>query len=558
MIFSGLKIKGIRMKDYFFFCSRRIFSSILSLFVIAGFLLLSFQSCQRKESKDNFILVTLDTQRADFISAYNPENAATPYMDHIAQEGTLYENCYSLIPITLPSHASIFFSEPPHGIKNYNNGQIIGKRRKRPSFVNIFKKEGYQTAAFVSLGVLKAKFGLGDGFDLYEDDFLPGRWYLTAEEVNQKVFRWLAKNKEEKFFLWIHYSDPHDPYAPPDLNNDLKLFLNRKLISEYCLRKYEEHGILLNLRRGKNRLIFEVTNEDIPDPGSFHARLDKLDFTPQLEDKNVDIKFLRGWSIQKDKELYFCKNRGIIDLTNSSRPCQVTMNFRGKLLLSVPTLKKLYRQEVEYMDGEIGRLWNTLKELNLLQRTHVLMVGDHGEGLGEFFNHQGIRHIGHIQFLYDIYMRVPLIIYDPHATQKNLRIKTPVTLVDIAPTVVKTMGLKKFGHFQGRNLQRLKEDKSFCIFEETYKPEAVRDRFALLQIPWHLIFVPEERKYELYNLNKDPEEKHDIYDRSVLPQEVVKLKQKLDFFAQEVLKGKEEIRIDKKTEEMLRALGYIK
>jgi len=548
----------MRVKDLFFCDLRRIFSPILSLLVIAGFLLFSSQSCQKKESKDNFILVTLDTQRADFVGAYNPENAATPHMDHIAQEGTLYENCYSLIPITLPSHASLFFSEPPHDIKNYNNGQIIGKRRKRPSFVNIFKKKGYQTAAFVSLGVLKAGFGLDEGFDTYEDDFPPGRWYLTAEEVNQKVFRWLEKNKEQEFFLWIHYSDPHDPYAPPDLNNDLKLFLNRKLIGEYCLRKYEKHTITLNLRRGRNRLIFEVTNDDLPDPQGFHARLDRLNFTPHPEEKDISIKFLRGWSIQEDKELHFLRSRGIIDLTNNSRPCQLTLTFRGKLLLSVEKIRELYREEVEYMDGEIGRLWNTLKELNLLQKTHALMVGDHGEGLGEFLNHQSVRHIGHIQFLYDIYMRVPLIIYDPHAAQKNLRIKAPVTLLDIAPTVVKTMGLKNFGHFQGRNLLRLKEDKSFCIFEETYKPEAVLDRFALLQIPWHLIFVPEERRYELYNLREDPEESQNIYDKSALPQEVVRIKQKLDSFAREVLKGKEEIRIDKKTEEMLRALGYIK
>ena len=60
----------------------------------------------------------------------------------------------------------------------------------------------------------------------------------------------------------------------------------------------------------------------------------------------------------------------------------------------------------------------------------------------------------------------------------------------------------------------------------------------LLQIPWHLIFVPENKKYELYNLREDPEERQNIYDKKDPPQEVVKLKQKLDSFAREVLKGK--------------------
>lgn len=524
---------------------------------MAGLLVL-LQSCQKKTEGDNFILITLDTQRADFISGYTPEHASTPQIDFLAEEGILYENCFCLIPITLPSHASIFFSEPPHNIKNYNNGQIIRKKRKRPSFVNIFKKKGYRTAAFISLGVLKSKFGLDDGFDLYKDDFPRERWYLSAEEINQSVFPWLDKNREEKFFLWIHYSDPHDPYAPPYLPNDLKLFLNEKLVGEYCLNKYETQEVELNVKKGKNQLRFEVENDFIEDFESFHARLDKIDFSPQPEEKGYEIEFSEGWSIQSEQSLSFLKKQGVVNIFNLSRPRSIKLTFRGKLLLPLEVSRELYKKEVEYMDGEIGRLWDKLKELNLFQKTHVLMVGDHGEGLGDYLNHQGDPHIGHIHYLYNIYMKVPLIIYDPHASKKGIRIKTSVTLLDIAPTIAKTMGFKRMSHFQGRNLFHLKEDKDFTIFEETYKPEAIQDRFALLQFPWHLIFVPAERKYELFNVAEDPEEKKNIYEEENLAHQVIKLTQKLDSFAREVLKGKEKVKIDKKTEEMLRALGYIK
>ena len=89
-------------------------------------------------------------------------------------------------------------------------------------------------------------------------------------------------------------------------------------------------------------------------------------------------------------------------------------------------------------------------------------------------------------------------------------------------------------------------------------PEAVRDRFALHQFPWHLIFTPEEKSYELFDLKADPDEKENIYSEETLSQELAKIKKKLDSFTREALKEKEEIRIDKKTEEMLRALGYIK
>jgi len=80
-------------------------------------------------------------------------------------KGPLYRNAYSLIPITVPSHASIFFSEPPHRIRNYGNGQAIPRRRSRPSVVNLFRKAGFATGAVVSLGVLASEFGLGQGFD---------------------------------------------------------------------------------------------------------------------------------------------------------------------------------------------------------------------------------------------------------------------------------------------------------------------------------------------------------------------------------------------------------
>ncbi|MBS3818909.1 sulfatase-like hydrolase/transferase, partial [bacterium] len=128
------------------------------IFLFMGlFILFLVQSCIFKNRQHNFILITLDTQRADHISAYNPSHASTPHIDSLAQKGVLFENCFSLIPITLPSHASIFFSLPPHEIKNYNNGQPIKENRDEPSLVQLLKKNGFHTGAFVSLGVLKSK-----------------------------------------------------------------------------------------------------------------------------------------------------------------------------------------------------------------------------------------------------------------------------------------------------------------------------------------------------------------------------------------------------------------
>ena len=172
---------------------------------LGGILLLGgFSACRTQAKPEHVILITLDTQRADHLSAYDPARATTPHIDLLAREGTLFRNAYSLIPITLPSHASIFFSEAPHRLHNYNNGQKIGAKRARPSFVNQFRKNGYATAAFVSLGVLQRPFGLDQGFEHYADEFPPERWYLSAGEVNDKVKSWLEESKGRPFFLWIH------------------------------------------------------------------------------------------------------------------------------------------------------------------------------------------------------------------------------------------------------------------------------------------------------------------------------------------------------------------
>jgi len=519
--------------------------------------LLVFQCSRRKKEDYNFILITLDTQRADFISAYSKNYASTPNIDFLAEKGILYENCYSLIPITLPSHASIFFSQPPHLVKNYNNGQNIAQQRKRPSLVNVFKGRGFSTAAFVSLGVLSAKFGLDEGFDLYQDDFPEGRWYLTAEEINMKVFPWLEKNKEKKFFLWIHYSDPHDPYAPPYTTPDLKIFQNNKLIGEYILNKYTKHEVNLKVEKGENLLRFEVENEFKKGKKGYHARFDILDFSPQPDQKKLGIRLQRGWFVQREKSKFFCRKTARVKIDDKSAPSEIKLTFRGRLVLPIEGTRELYKREVEYMDREIGKLWEKLKKLKLFNKTHVLMVGDHGEGLGEYRGYLSRRHIGHIHFLYNVYMKVPLIIYDPSSSKKGSRREEPTTLLDIAPTIMRIIGSKNLPSFQGRNLLSL-DDEEIAILEETYKPEAALDKFALLKFPWHLILTPAQRKYELYDLREDPDEKENIYQDIHLPQEVLGLKKKLDSLALEILKGKKEIKIDDDVKEILKALGYIK
>src|SRR4030043_585855 len=113
-------------------------------------------------------------------------------------------------------------------------------------------------------------------------------------------------------------------------------------------------------------------------------------------------------------------------------------------LLTRQTVPICYRREVEYMDGEIGKLWEKLRELQVFDKTAILLVGDHGEGLGEFHNDFGDPHLGHIHYLYDIYLHVPLIIRDPTQDQKGSVRSEYATLLDVAPTMGAMAGIKPF------------------------------------------------------------------------------------------------------------------
>jgi len=529
-----------------------------TIWLSAILLLTGFPGCRRQSRPENFILITLDTQRADYIGAYEPAKAATPNIDLLAREGTLFRNAYSLIPITLPSHASIFFSEPPHLVRNYNNGQKIAVKRARPSFVNLFRKKGYATAAFVSLGVLKSPFGLEQGFDHYEDEFPPERWYLSAGEVNRRVDSWLETNKDRPFFLWIHYSDPHDPYAPPSSPLDFSLFLNDRLVAETSLQKYTFNEVALDLKPGNNQLRIEFVNEFDDRPDHFLGRLDSVEFSPEPEPESFLVDFRRGWFIRGADQMFFFKNNSLIEIQNKAGLKQVKFTFRGKPNLNRESVPICYRREVEYMDSEIGKLWDRLREYQLFDKTAILLVGDHGEGLGEYHNDFGDPHFGHIHYLYDVYLHVPLIIRNPLKAQKGVVRSDYVTLLDVAPTIAAMAGLKPFPHSQGRNIARPDAGTKPVIFEETYRPEAFQDRFGLLSPPWHLILTPRRERYELYNLEEDPGEKSNLFDGRNWPSELLPLRQKLEGLARDILGNKQEIQIDDQTKEMLRALGYIR
>ena len=165
-------------------------------------------------SRPSILLVTLDTTRADAIGP-DATGVETPSFNAVAARGLRFRQAYSTIPETLPSHSSMMTGLYPAGHGVHENARHLSVTL--PVAAERLKQTGYRTAAFVSSFALARRFGLARGFDVYDDRFPGDRSERTAKETTDAVLAHLAQTDgPQPVFLWVHYYDPHYPYAPPE------------------------------------------------------------------------------------------------------------------------------------------------------------------------------------------------------------------------------------------------------------------------------------------------------------------------------------------------------
>ena len=181
---------------------------------------------RRPAAQPNVLVITIDTLRADHVGSYGDRGAQTPVLDALAARGVRFVNAVSHVPLTLPSHASIFTGliPPTHGVRN-NPDFVL--RESVPTLAERFKAAGYDTAAFVSGFPLHRRFGLGRGFDTYDDRFPRGDAGAVAAYTERRADQtvaaargWFSRRAADAsarpFFVWTHFFDPHRPYDPPE------------------------------------------------------------------------------------------------------------------------------------------------------------------------------------------------------------------------------------------------------------------------------------------------------------------------------------------------------
>ena len=347
----------------------------------------------------NVLVVTLDTLRADRVGAYGHTAAKTPTLDALAARGARFANATTTTPLTLAAHTSLFTGTFPgfHGIRD-NTGFHVDDRLT--TLAEVFKAKGYRTGGFVGAFVLDGRWGIGQGFDEYFDDFNlsedlgPGLDAIQrrGDEVVSRALGWLGQAAPAPFFAWVHMYDPHAPYEAP---------------------------------------------------AEFASRFPN-------------------------------------------------------------TLDGVYDAEIAYTDSQLGRLLAGLESSGRLKDTLVVVLGDHGEQLGE--HHEQ----AHGFFVYDASVQIPLILAGPGVSPRV--VPDQVRIVDVMPTLLALTGVPAPPEVQGTSLVPALggEAMPLLALSETWYPRfhygwseltAVRDgRFKFILAPTR----------ELYDLTTDPREQVNI------------------------------------------------
>jgi arylsulfatase A-like enzyme/tetratricopeptide (TPR) repeat protein len=195
-------------------------SSLAFLFILLGIIAASdfTRAALPKQEDLNVLLITIDTIRPDRLSCYSPRYLQTPHIDALAAKGVLFERAFAHNPMTLPSHVNILTGTTPlyHGVHE-NSKSILAQDFM--TLAEYLKEKGYSTGAFIGSFALDSRFGLNQGFDVYDKSYPSRTSSLSPPERNagqviQAALGWLEK-QNSKWFLFVHLWDPHEPYSPP-------------------------------------------------------------------------------------------------------------------------------------------------------------------------------------------------------------------------------------------------------------------------------------------------------------------------------------------------------
>lgn len=444
------------------------------------------------------ILIVVDTLRADFLGCYGAE-ITTPNIDALADSGLRFKAAFSHIPATGPSHSSMFTGLLPTQHTVTQNAQVLDDGWT--TIAEHLQNNGYHTAGVISLGVIQSRFGFGQGFETYNDSF-PDQWFRPASEITDTAVDLASATPADKpLFLFVHYSDPHEPYAPPNspypqMTVEVDGRVEAKIPIDGLTKR-----IPMTLNQGEHEIRLSASE-------SVHGRRILFRQLRFGKDPDAEIRLGTGWSQPPGSALEKLNSASLpatLILSASTAEAKGPLRFFAYEDLDATEARRRYAGEVEYVDHQIGRLIEALGTAGRLENAVVILTSDHGEGLGDH------NHMGHITQLYDSLVRVPLILSSPGRFAKGQSIEGPVGHIDLVPTILDCLDIEPPARLPGKSLlheSALTADRP--ILMTTFRPEAPFDLKAAFANDHKLIINPQTGQDELYSLPTDPGETRNL------------------------------------------------
>lgn len=413
------------------------------------------------ERPSNLLLISVDTLRADHLSCYGYFRQTSPTIDALARRGRLFTNAFATASHTGPSHMSLFTSQYPfeHGVTSQHEAPLA---EATATLAEVLQRYGYATAAFVSMSGPRFRFGpdfgFARGFQVWE---FPHRFYA----LNREIRPWLEEHRQDPFFLFVHAADVHEPHL---------------LFPGFEARRFDP-------------------DYQGPVPGSWDEFIRRSGFP--LDWPSVLQIFVSG-----TLEEYNALDELII------QHYRVPQDPADR-----QHLQALYDAQLFYADRGIGRLLGWLDELQLADRTLVVLTADHGQEFGE--HGRVARH----EQLYDEVLHVPLIIQGP-GVWPGPPLDPLASSVDIMPTILELLGLPVPDTTRGTSLRALLQDDGVgevheAIYADSHGAVAVRTR------EWKWIRRADGNQ-ELYHLVDDPGERENVLAHH--PKVAADLRRRLD------------------------------
>ena len=491
--------------------------------------------------KPNLILITMDTTRADHLSCYGYHRKTTPHLDEFAEGSVLFKNTYSPSSWTLPAHASLFTGMYPakHGARvnsdftrylllrygtelkagfGINSQGIAGQstrylEEENTTLAELLLAKGYKTAGVIAGPWCLEKFGLGQGFTFYDNTLYNPDYDVAYFALCKIVGRFVS----------------------------LLDFVTKYGIEDWGKTASQVNEVAFNwLEKNYTQPFFLFLNYFDP-------------HHPYSPPKPFDGLFSNG---NKDLVENFNNPEGVLGFIKGQRRLlHAVLNLQHKLSeVERNVLVSQYDGEIRYLDYHINRLFQKLKRLKIYDNTMIIVTSDHGESFG---SHDIITH-GYS--LYQEELKIPLIIKYPSSQPLKGVVDNLVSLVDILPTIMSTLGFSVGGDVQGKILP----DAGHSIIAESYNNwrkillhghRFNRDLKAYYDGPFKYIWG--SNGCELYNIENDPQELNNLIKE--MPKKAREMQALLDDWSTSFIPviSSKFTKVDKITEESLRALGYL-